>query len=667
MINKEQIDAKHPDAKHLNAERLLYLKHQALNLRIDSIRTTTQSKSGHPTSCLSIADIVSTIFFNFLRYDLKNPKYPNNDRVILSKGHAIPLIYAAWKQFGVISDEELMSLRNFNSPLEGHPTPRFAYNEAATGSLGQGLSIGLGMALAARLDNFDFTTYVLMGDGEIAEGSIWEAAELAAFYKVDNLIGFVDCNRLGQAGPTLHEHQVQNYVNKFQAFGWKALSIDGHDISQIVDAIDIAKSTKNQSTMIIAKTFKGYGLDEISNELGWHGKPLSQESAEKAITRLKIKFKEEAAFKPSFACAPLMPNDSKSKKANSAQACGSGLPTIATSATRATVGSMDKCNPSDLSQDPNKKYFEKNALLSTRKAFGYALQSLGQNNPDVVALDADVSNSTFSEFFAKKFPERFIQCFIAEQNMIGVSAGLQSRGKIPFAATFAAFLTRAFDQLRMAGIGGNVLRICGSHCGVSIGQDGPSQMGLEDIAMFNAIPNSIILYPSDAVCAYKLMNLCAMYNDGISYLRTTRADTQIIYDSSETFEIGKCKVLRQSNNDTCCIVAAGITLHEALNAYDLLKAEGIFASVIDLYSIKPMDIETILKVAKSSNNKIISVEDHYLNGGIGQMLAGQIINSGIKQKMLGVTKISRSGTPEELMHDAGIDADNIIKAVKEFD
>lgn len=650
MLNKEQLDE----------NRLLYLKHRALNLRIDSIRATTQSKSGHPTSCLSIADIVSTIFFNFLRYDLKNPKYPNNDRVILSKGHAIPVIYAAWKQLGVINDEELLSLRKFTSPLEGHPTPRFAYNEAATGSLGQGLSIGLGMALAARLDNFDFTTYVLMGDGEIAEGSIWEAAELAAFYKVDNLIGFVDCNRLGQSGPTLHEHQIQNYVNKFQAFGWNTLSIDGHDISQIVDAINIAKSTKNQPTMIIAKTFKGYGLDEISDEPGWHGKPLSQELAEKAIKQLKTKFKEEAEFKPSFASAPLMPNSSNLKKTNLAQGCVSGLPTIATSATRATVGSMDICNP-------NKKYFEKNTLLSTRKAFGYALQSLGENNIDIVALDADVSNSTFTDFFAKKFPERFIQCFIAEQNMVGVGVGLQSRGKIPFVATFAAFLTRAFDQLRMAGIGQNALRVCGSHCGVSIGQDGPSQMGLEDIAMFNAIPNSIILYPSDAVCTYKLMNSCAAYSDGISYLRTTRADTQIIYDLDEKFEIGKCKVLRQSNNDACCIVAAGITLHEALNAYDLLKAEGIFVSVIDLYSIKPMDIETIVKIAKSSNNKIISVEDHYVNGGIGQILAGQIINSGIKQKMLGVTKISRSGTPQELMHDAGIDADNIIKAVKEFD
>jgi transketolase len=632
----------------LSKEQILFLKHQALNLRIDSIRATTQSKSGHPTSCLSAADIVATIFFNFLRYDLKNPKNPNNDRFILSKGHAIPVVYSAWKALGVINDEELLSLREFTSPLEGHPTPRFPYNEAATGSLGQGLSIGLGMALTARMDKLDYTTYVLIGDGEVAEGSIWEAAELAAFYKIDNLIGFVDCNRLGQTGPTLDEHHYQKYVNKFQAFGWNTLLVDGHDVCQIADAINTAQNMLYQPTMIIAKTFKGYGLDDISDKLGWHGKPLSEELAQAAIQQLKIKFKEAFEFEPSTKYIPEKSEATKIKIAELAQA--------------------------NLTQDPHKKYFEKNMLLSTRKAYGYALQSLGANNPDIVALDADVCNSIFSEFFAAQFPDRFIQCFIAEQNMIGISTGLQARGKIPFASTFSAFLTRAFDQLRMAGIGRNALRVCGSHCGVSIGQDGPSQMGLEDIAMFNTIPNSIILYPSDAVCAYHLMNQCALYNNGISYLRTTRADVPVIYDLDEKFEPGKCKVLRQSeqganhgvSKDTCCIVAAGITLHEALKAYEQLKAQNISVSVIDLCSIKPMDIETIVKVAKNSNNKIISVEDHYLNGGIGQILASQIINLGIRQKMLGVTKLSRSGTPQELMHDAGIDAESIIKIVKEF-
>lgn len=619
-------------------EKILELKHYALNLRIDSIRATTASKSGHPTSCLSSADIVSTIFFNFLKYDIKNPKNPNNDRFILSKGHAAPLLYATWKQLGIINDEELMKLRSFSSPLEGHPTARFEYNEAATGSLGQGLSMGLGMALAAKIDHLDYKTYVLMGDGEIAEGSIWEACELASYYKVDNLIGIVDCNRLGQTGATMLEHKNQDYVKRFQAFGWNSFEVDGHDIAQIIDGINLAQKTKNQPTMIVAKTIKGYGLDEIADTIGWHGKPLKQEESNNAISALKQRFKDASEYKIKTNYIPEKPAHNNIKQ--------------------------NIFIETDLKESKYKRFFEKNEKLSTRKAYGYALDDMGKNNQNIVTLDGDVGNSTFSEFFAKSFPNRFIQCFIAEQNMIGIASGLQARNKIPFASTFAAFLTRAFDQIRMTEIGKGALRICGSHCGVSIGQDGPSQMGLEDIAMFNSIPSSIILYPSDAISTYKLMNQCGKYNDGISYLRTTRADTQVIYDIDEKFEIGKCKVLKQSKNDICCIIAAGITLHEALKAYDLLKNEGLSVSVIDLYSIKPMDIETIIKVAKASGNNIISVEDHYLNGGFGQILASKIINSGIKQKMLGVTKLSRSGSPEELMHDAQIDAISIVKAVK---
>jgi transketolase len=630
-------------------EKILELKHYALNLRIDSVRATTTSRSGHPTSCLSSADIVSTIFFNFLRYDTKNPKNLNNDRFILSKGHAAPLLYAAWKQLGVISDEDLMGLRSFSSPLEGHPTSQFEYGEAATGSLGQGLSVGLGMALAAKMDHLNYKTYVLMGDGEIAEGSIWEACELASHYKVDNLIGFVDCNRLGQTGATMLEHQTQIYAKRFQSFGWNTLELDGHDIPQIINAINIAHQTKNQPTMIIAKTIKGYGLEGIANESGWHGKPLKEEDLNNAISKLKKRFKEESEFK-------IKTNYVPEKPANLAPTCHPEF----------ISGSMNRFSPSELAQSKKKNLFKKTEKLSTRKAYGYALADIGKYNQHVVALDGDVSNSTFSEFFAKEFPEKFIQCFIAEQNMIGVATGLQSRDKIPFASTFAAFLTRAFDQLRMAGIGKNPLRICGSHCGVSIGQDGPSQMGLEDIAMFNTIPNSIILYPSDAVSSYKSTNLCGTYNGGISYLRTTRSDTPIIYDLEEKFEIGKCKILKQSENDTCCVVAAGITLHEALKAYDLLRSEDIYISIIDLFSIKPMDVETIIKVAKSSNNKIVSVEDHYLDGGFGQIIASKIINSEITQKMLGVTKIPRSGSPEDLMRDEKIDAESIVKTVKEL-
>jgi transketolase len=623
----------------MKPNQIQFLKHQALNLRIDSIRATTQSESGHPTSCLSVADIVSAIFFNFLRYDTKNPANPNNDRFILSKGHAVPIVYAAWKQAGVITDKQLMSLRKFDSVFEGHPTPRFAFNEAATGSLGQGLSVGLGMALNAKLDKLDYKTYVLMGDGEIAEGSVWEAAELAAHYKADNLIGIVDCNSLGQSGQTMHDHDIKKLVSKFKAFGWNTIAINGHDIKQIISAITKAHKTKNSPTMIIAKTFKGYGITGIEGKSGWHGKPLSHEDAEKIITQLKNRFKKEASYKPETIYKIPAPTTVKVSK----------------TPTEISI---------DLFKDKNKNLFTPDKKISTRKAYGYALAALGKADNRVVALDGDVKNSTFSEIFENNFPDQFFQCFIAEQNMVGVATGLQARGKIAFASTFGAFFTRAFDQIRMAGIGKNALRLCGSHCGVSIGQDGPSQMALEDIAMFNAIPNSVILYPSDGVSAYKLLELSSNYSTGISYLRTTRADTPIIYDVNEKFKLGACKVLRQSNKDRCCLIAAGITLHEALKAYEILKKENVFVSIIDLYCIKPLDIQTILKTAKSSGNRIITVEDHYLNGGIGQIIASALVNSGVQIQMLGLDHISRSGKPEELLANAGIDAQSIVRAVK---
>lgn len=623
----------------LNKEQIQFLKHQALNLRVDSIRATTKSGSGHPTSCLSAADIISVIFFHFLRYDTQNPANPANDRFILSKGHAIPVVYAAWKLAGVITSDQLMSLRQFNSIFEGHPTPKFAFNEAATGSLGQGLSIGLGMALNAKLDELDYKTYVLLGDGEIAEGSVWEAAELAAYYKADNLIGFVDCNGLGQTGQTMHDHDIKRLESKFKAFGWNTLSVNGHDIKQIFSAIQKANKSKNKPTMIIAKTQKGYGISDIEGKSGWHGKPLSQEDAEKIIKKMQARFKEDAEYKPKTKYIIPAPVQVKKQKLQTAVSI-------------------------ELSKDPNKALFASDKKISTRKAYGYALAAVGKASKNAVALDGDVKNSTFSEIFEHEFPDRFFECFIAEQNMIGVATGLQARGKIAFASTFGAFLTRAFDQIRMAGIGKNALRLCGSHCGVSIGQDGPSQMALEDIAMLSTIPDSVILYPSDGVSTYKLLELSANYNDEISYVRTTRADTSMIYDINEKFMIGGCKVLRQSQKDRCCIVAAGITLHEALKAYDTLKKEGIFVSVIDLYSVKPLDVQTILKTAKNSGSRIITVEDHYINCGIGSMIASSLINSDIQVKMLGLDHVSRSGSPQELLSDAGIDAISISRAVK---
>ena len=527
------------------------LEHKALQLRIDSIRATTSSGSGHPTSCLSAADIISALFFHIMKFDKQNPKDKNNDRFILSKGHAIPVVYSAWKQLGVISDTELMNLRKIDSPLEGHPTPRFIYNEAATGSLGQGLAIGIGMAINAKKENLNYKTYVMMGDGEIAEGAIWEAAEIGAHYKLNNLIGIVDCNRLGQSGESIHNHDVEKYAKQFEAFGWKTFVIDGHNIEKIVETLETSNTITNQPVMIIAKTFKGHGLS-VANKNGCHGVPFKKDVVENIVSELKTNFKEAAEYTEED-------------------------PSIHSSSLKASKNTQDERPKGeitlDIKTDTNTNLFEKDQTIATRKAFGYAIASLGKKSKNVFALDGDVQNSTHTNIFAKENPEQFVQCFIAEQTMVGVATGLESRGKIPFAATFGAFLTRAHDQIRMAGIGKNALRLCGSHCGVSIGQDGPSQMGLEDIAMMRAIPNSIVLYPSDGVSTYKLTELMANYNDGISYIRTTRAATPNLYGKDENFEIGKCKILKQSDNDTACIIAAGITIHESLKAYEVLQKQ----------------------------------------------------------------------------------------------
>ncbi|KKP23779.1 MAG: hypothetical protein SZ59_C0003G0003 [candidate division TM6 bacterium GW2011_GWF2_28_16] len=454
----------------LNLEKINLLNQAALNLRIDSIKATTASKSGHPTTCMAIADLMSVIFFDFIKYDINTPENPNNDRFILSVGHAAPIIYAAYKNLGVITEKELLTLRDFDSVLEGHPTPRFKYNEAATGSLGQGLGIAVGMAINAKHDKLDYKTYVIIGDGEAAEGSVWEAAELASHYKLDNLIAILNCNRLGQSGESIHGHDVNKFANKFEAFGFKVFIINGHDIQEIYNALSQAQKVQNQPVIIIAKTLKGSGLKEIENKNNYHGKPFKQEELNNIIKELEnnfgLKYTEKINHTPYLPEKLNINNLNNNKNVNI------------------------KIN---LEQDINNQLFDKSEKLATRKAFGLALEALGQVNKNIFALDADVQNSTYTEYFAKKYPANFVQCFIAEQNMISVATGLQARGKIPFAATFGAFFTRAFDQIRMAGIGRNALRLCGSHCGVSIGQDGPSQMALEDIAMFRAIPESIVL------------------------------------------------------------------------------------------------------------------------------------------------------------------------------
>lgn len=627
----------------MNAEQhkqtLSRLQRQALLLRIDSIRATTQAGSGHPTSCLSAADLVAALFFNTLKFDDSNPFATNNDRFIMSKGHAIPVIYAAWKQRGVITDQEMMSLRSITSPFEGHPTPHFAYNEAATGSLGQGLAIGLGMALAAKKESLSYRTFVMLGDGEVAEGSNWEAFELGAYYGLDNLVAIIDCNRWAQSGMGIHGHEVDKYARKGEAFGWATRVIDGHNLEAIMEAYEWAATIKGQPVLIIAKTFKGYGLPTAQDKNGYHGKAFTETEAGYLIERLKEKFSFD---NPYF--DHLEPNVIPVAKKIQRLA-------------RPDV-SLDRLDAA------HADFFAVGKKLSPRKAFGYALEALGRKSSAIVALDADVKNSTYSDIFEAEFPERFIQCFIAEQAMVGIATGLVQRNLIAFASTFGAFFARAYDQIRMAAIGQVPLRLVGTHCGVHIGQDGPSQMALEDIAIFNAIPDAHILYPADAVSTYKLVGSMAQRFDGISYLRATRGDLPVLYNEAEQFPVGGCKVLKRSESDCAVIVAAGVTVHEALKAYDHLLKQGIHVAVIDLYSVKPFDRATVLEVARAAGNTIISVEDHYIHGGIGSIIAQELVNENIVLHQLAVRELSHSGKPEELLAAAGIDSGAIERRVR---
>jgi transketolase len=601
------------------------LKGIANQLRIHSITSTTAAGSGHPTSCCSAADVAATLFFGHMRYDPKNPHYHNNDRFILSKGHAAPLLYAVWAETGLFPTAELLKLRQFGSDLEGHPTPRLPFVDVATGSLGQGLSVGAGMALAARLDNLDYNTYVLLGDGEIAEGAFWEAASLAGVYKLNNLIAIVDDNRLGQSQATAFGHDIGVYRKRFEAFGWRVEDVDGHDIEEILEVLS-GVGLNDQPLCIIAKTYKGAGVSFLQDKEGWHGKPLNQEEAAKAIAELQPTAKSGIGVPiPAPAQLPA-PNN----------AAPAGYPPI-------------NYKPGD--------------SVATREAYGTALARIGEVDQRIVAVDGDTKNSTYAEKFFKKFPNRSTECYIAEQNMVGVATGFGARGKVPFASTFACFFTRAFDQIRVAGISQANLKLVGSHVGVSIGEDGPSQMALEDIAMMRAIAGSVVLYPSDAVSTEKLLEQMALAR-GICFLRTSRPKTPVIYGNDEKFPIGGAKVVRQNAGDKVTIVAAGVTLHEALKAADALKAEGIGITVIDAYSIKPLGRDIIKAAAQKTGNTIITVEDHYIEGGLGDAVAGELSVDGIKVHKLAVTSLPRSGKPAELLAHFGIDAAAIAKKVK---
>jgi transketolase len=601
------------------------LKGIANELRIHSITSTTAAGSGHPTSCLSAADVVATLFFGHMRYDAKNPHYYNNDRFILSKGHAAPLLYAVWAENGFLPVAELDKLRQFGSDLEGHPTPRLAFADVATGSLGQGLGVGVGMALAGRLDKLDYNTYVLMGDGEIAEGAVWEAASLAGIYKLNNLVAIVDANRLGQSQATAFGHDVAVYAKRFEAFGWRTEVIDGHDIEEIAEVLG-GVGLGEKPLVIIAKTYKGAGVSFLQDKDGWHGKPLNQDEATRAIAELK----------PS----------SKS---------GIGVPLPTPNLLPAPANIAPSAYPP--------LTYKLGELIATREAYGTALVRLGETDARIVALDGDTKNSTFAEKFFKKFPERSTECYIAEQNMVAVAVGFGTRGKSPFASTFATFFSRAYDQIRVAGISSANLKLVGSHVGVSIGEDGPSQMALEDLAMMRAVVGSVVLYPADAVAAEKLLEQMATHR-GLQFLRTSRPKTPVIYGNDEAFPIGGAKVLRQAAGDKVTVVGAGVTLFEALKAADLLKADGITITVIDAYSIKPLGRDVILAAAKKTGHLVVTVEDHYAEGGLGDAVAGELSTEGVRVHKLAVTSLPRSGKAAELLALFGIDAAGIVKKVK---
>ena len=604
------------------------LQTMANRLRKHSLVSTTEAGSGHPSSCLSCADLISALFFRFLRFDVQKPNNPFNDRFILSKGHAAPVLWAAWAEAGAFSTEKLLTLRKFDSDLEGHPTPRSPWVDVATGSLGQGLSMAVGMALASKIDQYRNRFFVLIGDGEMAEGSVWEAAALASHRKLDNLIALLDVNRLGQSQETMYGHDLQTYERRFQSFGWHTLVIDGHNIDQIVAALQSAIEVKESPAVVIARTIKGKGVSFLEDRNGWHGKPiLSASQLQEALAEIgdHVQLPEPLEIaRPERSSSP-------------------------------SQGKPEKIAP------PN---YTAGQEVATREAYGYALQKLGAVNPNLVVLDGDTKNSTYAEKFLSAYPNRFVECFIAEQNMVGTAIGLSALGKIAFASTFACFLTRAYDHIRMAAVSQANLKLCGSHAGVSIGEDGPSQMGLEDLAMMRAICGSTVLYPSDAISAERMVVLAAE-TQGIFYIRTSRPKTPVIYPADETFEVGGSKVLRSSPRDRATIVSAGVTLHEALKACAQLGEEHLPVRVIDLYSVKPVDVETLQKAARETG-AILTVEDHYPEGGLGDAVLAALAGIPCQFKKLAVTDLPRSGSAAELMDRFGISARGIVEAVKQL-
>ena len=608
-------------------EQLKALQDKANLLRKWCLISTTEAESGHPTSCLSAADISALLFDKYFCYDIANPLNLYNDRFVLSKGHAAPLLYALFGMAGAYPLAEMKMLRKFGSRFQGHPVPEYVYAEAATGSLGQGLSVGAGLALLAKREKFPYKTYVLMGDGELAEGQVWEAANFASYYKLDNLVAILDINRLAQSGETMFGYQLEKYADRFRAFGFEVITIDGHNLAEADKALQQATSNNNGKPFaIVAKTIKGKGISFLENKEGWHGKALKKDELEKAL-------------------AELGPVDD-GLRFNLKKPAQTKLPAKEIMSVAA-----------DLAFDKTKEY-------ATREVFGQAITEAGKKNSDIYVLDGDVKNSTFTEDFLKVFPERFIECFIAEQNMVTVAVGLSRLGKIPVVGTFAAFLTRAADQVRMACVSAANIKFVGSHVGVSIGEDGPSQMGLEDIALFGTLPGTVIFQPADAVSAASLVPLMTGHH-GFVYMRTLRSKTSVLYDAGQEFKIGGSCILRQSGNDVLTVAASGITVFEALTAADELAKENLFIRVVDCYSVNPIDKDTLATCRQETKQKIIiTVEDHFAHGGLGDFVMAAMVDMGVHIEKMAVPAISRSGSKEQLLKLAGIDAAAIVARVK---
>ncbi len=607
------------------------LEDKATQLRIDSVLATTEAGSGHPTSCASAADIVSVLFYGVMRFDPGNPKRQGSDVFVLSKGHAAPLLYAAWAEAGAFPREKLLTLRKLDSDLEGHPTPRLPFVDVATGSLGQGLSAGVGIAYdAAEFRRSDQRVYVLMGDGESAEGSVWEAAQWASYHHLANLCATIDINRLGQSQPTMLQHDLETYRRRWEAFGWQALTVDGHDIPELLEAYERAIETRDRPTVVLARTIKGKGLGEVEDKEHWHGKTFDRETADRVVAELKRHLRgADARWEPN------LPESAAHKEPD-------GTPRV--------------------SQNVQPPYQIGGKEVATRRGFGDGLAALAPADPRVVVLDGDVKNSTYTEEFENAAPGRFLEGYIAEQNMVGMAMGLAARGRVAFASTFACFFTRAYDFVRMAAISNLNVKLTGTHAGVSIGQDGPSQMGLEDLAMMCAEPNFTVLYPSDATSAWQAVWLMAA-QPGPCYMRAGRPPSPILYGPDEKFAVGKCKVLRRSEKDRALIVAAGVTLAEALRAHDVLKERGIPVRVIDLFSVQPIDQKELAASARDVGGIVVTVEDHYEHGGIGDAVFSALARESILGYKLAVREIPRSGKPAELMQRYGIDSQSIVNVV----